>query len=303
MNLTDELYEKGKNSTQICTIINNDYVLVSKTMPVDDRKLPWYLDNMKKAKERGINLSTVVDYRLIEDDKRTYSRGTCYTPGVFLEERAQGSSLEDRTTSLNSTDNYNFTNIAIEYVKKVETYIEEIERRAQAAQTTYDKLYSDFMDLMKCELTIDPKPLNFFFHPEKGFTIIDVIPYEDNKYVEEDIKYYPNYFIWAIYCYGLPNLYVDYNSISVLPSDLYDRLNRAMQIINAKIVSTLRRMGIKEEKIEDTIDKERYRMTVNAKKVPMEEITDYIMAEFQRIQQQRMMNRTSDSEKRVTIGL
>ncbi len=176
MQLNDELFEIGKNSKGICTIVNDDYVLVSKTMPVTDDKLDWYIETLKQCKQDGINIATVVDYRMIPENCHKFKDGVSYTKGVFLEERAKGVSLDSNSLYLDSKKNYNFSDVVVDYLRRIDYYISELERRSQASQEVYDKLVSDILGLLDHGLMIDPKPLNFFYREDAGFNIIDVIP-------------------------------------------------------------------------------------------------------------------------------
>lgn len=66
MVLTDELFEKGKREIPVrgCLPIDENYVLIKKSMPCTDAELDGYIENIKKAHEAGINTPRILDYRL-----------------------------------------------------------------------------------------------------------------------------------------------------------------------------------------------------------------------------------------------
>ena len=113
MTLTDKLFDIGVNSNQICTILDDDYVLVTKSTPISDDRLDEYIDNIRKAKDSGINIASILDYRLIPDTTNCYG-STCYSKGVFLEERAKGVSNDKKIFWLSPSSDYDI-DIVIEH--------------------------------------------------------------------------------------------------------------------------------------------------------------------------------------------
>ncbi len=249
MKLTDELFERGKNSKQICTIVDDEYVLLTKAMPVTDDKLDAYIENLKKAKEAGINIACVEDYRLINEKQLILNDGSSYTRGVFLETRAKGSTLNGRTL-FSVEDNSSVSEVVDGYIKESIIYLEELEKRAEGSSEFYDKLVSDYIKMKKYGLTVDPKPLNYYYDEEEGFTLIDPISYSEG----DEEEYLPSYIIEAVYGYGRPVLYIeDYKA--GLPEELVPRYMRVYNELNSKIIMALKKNMVKEEYIDNAFER------------------------------------------------
>lgn len=265
MKLNDELYEIGKNSKGIFTEIDEDYGLVCKSMPVTDEELEQYIYAITRAKADGINIAGIVDYRFIPGSTSTFKTNhgvISYTKGVFLEDRAKGKCLEAKNFYVSSRSSYDYNKLILDYLKAHLSYIEELERRAEASQEVFDKLVRDCLALTDYDLMIDPKPLNFFFHPEHGFTIIDVIkkPEAQNKVIDE---YMGSYMYSIVMGYGQPNMYVDNVKFNGLPKEYQDRLYAAYRVLNNKIITALRNNGFSDDLIGSTSNREGYRI-INA---------------------------------------
>ena len=246
MKINDELFEIGKNSVGICRIINEDYVLVSKKMPVKDEELDKYIKSIKEAKKNGINISEITDYKFI--DGTTSSFG--YTKGVFIENRAKGNTLSFKQFYLNDNDK---KEIIDNYMSDMVYYIDEIERRSEADISVYDKLIEDLLNLSKYNLEVDPKPTNFFFDENVGYTIIDVIPnaaINNNEFISKYIKA-------IVFGYGIPHLYLDNGDISMMSIDLYNRYNKAKRFLVDKIEISLVNHGIELDNTFDFIRNEK----------------------------------------------
>ena len=84
MKLNDELFEIGKNSIGTCKIIDNNYVLVTKKMPVSDELLEDYVNSIREAKEDGINICKIEDYKLLPETTSHFNNGTSFSKGVFI---------------------------------------------------------------------------------------------------------------------------------------------------------------------------------------------------------------------------
>ena len=239
MKLNDELFEIGKNSIGTCKIIDNDYVLVTKKMPVSDELLEDYVNSIREAKEDGINICKIEDYKLLPETTSHFNNGTSFSKGVFIEERAKGNSLNFEPFYISEEDKIE---IVKNYMNSIDFYISEIEKRSEASEYVYDKLVSDVLSLSKYGLEIDPKPLNFFFNEKTGYTIIDVIPITKlgkNEFI-------PQYIKSIVFGYGIPHLYLENNDISMMPKPLYDRYNNAKKILCAKIEMAMLKHDFKE---------------------------------------------------------
>ena len=133
------------------------------------------------------------------------------------------------------------------YLKSVQNYIEELTNRAMASQDVYDKFVDDYISLKKYNLNPDPKPLNFFFSKDNGFTIIDVIDQTDNE-----LTYIPRYIFMGVIGYGLPKIYNhNWDNISFLPESLYNSYIKAQEAIQNKVIKALKNKNIDEEFIKN----------------------------------------------------
>jgi hypothetical protein len=252
MKLTDELFERGKSQKEICTIIDDNYVLLHKTMPCSDQELEQYLKNMLEAKRNGINMACVTDYKLIEGSTRTFGN-ISYTSGVFIEERAKGVTSSDNTaTYLSPNEEYNYDEVANDYLKRLTEYVELLEYRDNSTQEVYDKFVNDVYDLRKYNITIDPKPLNFFYSKEDGYTLIDPIPW--NNQGESDLNYFPSYILTAIFGYGCPYISA-VDSKRLITQDLYVRFQRAQSSLVNKVVIALKKRNVPDEDIQNAINR------------------------------------------------
>lgn len=253
MKLNNELFELGKSSKTVFTPIDKDYCLVTKSMPVDDGELVKYIKDINDANEAGLNVTRVLDYRLIDGSTKSYYEGKYnYTKGVFLEDRAQGNTLEYGTINISTTEDCNIDEIGFDYLSKVKFYIEELERRAVAPQEMYDKLVGDCLAVEDYDLMIDPRPTNFFFDSERGFTIIDVLSNNNGTKTASDKLVQLVFGI--VYGYGSYDLMINNNSFEVLPQDYLTRLVAVYKKIDKKILEALVRFYYDEEDILDTIE-------------------------------------------------
>ena len=253
MKLNNELFELGKSSKTVFTPIDQDYCLVTKTMPVDDRELEKYIKDVNDANEAGLNVAGIIDYRLIDGSTKSYYEGKYnYTKGVFLEDRAQGNTLEYGTINISTSEYYNIEEISTDYLSKVRFYIEELERRAVAPQEMYDKLVGDCLSLEDYDLMIDPRPINFFFDSERGFTIIDVL--SNNNGTKTVADKLVQLVFGIVYGYGSYDLMINNVSFEVLPQDYITRLAAVYRKIDKKVTEALVRFYYVEEDILDTIE-------------------------------------------------
>ena len=285
MKLSDELYEIGKNSKKICTYIDENYVILTKTMPINDAHLDEYINSIRKSKDNGINISSILDYRLIEGTTSSYNNAVSYTKGVFLEERAKGKCISQfNITYLNLNENYDFNKIINDYLNQNETYLSELEERSNANQEIYDKLVNDCLKLNDFKLTIDPKPLNFFFDKDKGYNIIDVIPSDDNEITNE---FFPKYIFNIVYGYARPSIIVNSSSIYSLPSEMHNRYKECMDKLNAKIVKALRNNNINEEFIKKSLLENSKRIVFDNNDMNQDEICIHLKEIFNQEKQEK----------------
>lgn len=271
MVLTDELFEKGKRELSVrdCLPIDENYVLLKKSMPCTDAELNEYIGNIRKAHDSGINTPRILDYRFIEGATSTYNKddGTIsYTVGVFLEERAKGVCISSTSHSLNSNEDY------FSFLDSVHNYIDELEKRTNASQDIYDKLVSDYIGLSNFNLCPDPKPTNFFFDPKQGYSIIDVI---DQKQI--GFKYIPQYILTVILGYGLPHIFDgSYTDMSFLTQSLLDRYNAAKELVLEKAMIALKKMQISDEQINEEFNERKRNYEFYGDVIPDDKVEEYI---------------------------
>lgn len=288
MKLNNEMYELSRSSVKICTIYDDNYVLLNKTMPVTDDKLSWYIETIKRLKENGVNIATIVDYRLIPGTTNNYRNGKIqYTRGVFLEDRAKGVSHNSESVYLNLKQDYDFNDVIQNYLKLMISYVEELELRAKASQEVYDKLLSDCQLIVKAGLDVDPKPFNFFFDSNIGYTIIDVTdaPEKNNELSQ---KYFPSYMFSMVFGYGKPSLSIDFTNVGRIPEELKQRLLNAGAILEAKIVATLRKNYFPENVIVQEVEKNRFRYRDDLPSIALEDMEDYVAQEFMKKKEEKL---------------
>lgn len=278
MLLTDDLFDVGVKSKQICTIINDDYVLVSKSSPIPDDKLEKYVDNVRKAKASGINIASILDYRLIPGTTNCYGKDLCYTKTVFLEERAKGVSNDKKIYWLSSNSDYDISIVVEHYLEKVKQYIEELENRASVPISFYEKFIEDCIKLHEFNLQIDPKPLNFFFDKNIGYTIIDVVDYNG------EVNVLPNGFAEClfeiVFGFGRTDLFVELKNVSYLPEEYYDRLYNVSKKLEAMLVKVLRKYNVEEDIIKAVVYKNSSKYSYFLPFLDKDEIEDVISKLF-----------------------
>lgn len=290
MILNDNLFNVGVNSNQICTILDDDYVLVTKSTPISDDRLDEYIDNIRKAKDSGINIASILDYRLIPDTTNCYG-STCYSKGVFLEERAKGVSNDKKIFWLSPSSDYDIDIVIEHYFEKVKQYIEELENRASVSIDCYRKFVEDCIKLNEFGLQIDPKPLNFFFEKNVGYTIIDVVDYKG------ELNTLPNGFAEClfeiVFGFGKSNLYVDLNNVSYLSKDYYDRLYNVSKKLEAMLVKVLREYGISDDIIKAAVYKNSFKYNYSFPFYDKEEMKTLISSFFESVK--------NDNEDNVNV--
>lgn len=287
--LTEELFELGKNSNEIFTPLNEQYCLVTKTLPVVDSEIDSYIADINDAHATGINIARILDYRLIPGTTRSFYDGEYqFTKGVFLEERAPGNTLEYESINLSFAKEYDFKKLSETYLNKNLCYIEELEKRAEAPQEMYNKLVGDCMSLDTFGLAVDPRPLNFFFDSKVGFTIIDVL--KDNRIARNMADKMIDSMLGIVYGYGCYDIVIDGNSFSYLPTDYIKRLVEAYRRIDIKIIAALRRFGFEDEDISAALLDCTYKYGNKSECNSEVEIESLLRDEFEKCRKQKLLS-------------
>lgn len=270
MKLTDELFARGVNQEDIFSVIDDDYVLLKKSMPCKDHELAEYISSIERAHNDGINTPRITDYRFIEGKTSTFGPENdrySYTTGVFIEERAKGKCIGSKGyVNYRNKDDYYF------YLNEIKEYIEELTNRACAPQEVYDKFVDDYIKLSEYGLNPDPKPLNFFFSKDTGFTIIDVIDVRD-----ESLVYVPRYIFMGVVGYGIPRLLdADWQNISFIPQSLYDIYVDAQNKVVDKVLRALKSKNIDEEYIKNGLYSTKVNSDFKGEVIPDDLLEEYI---------------------------
>lgn len=274
MELTNELFERGKNQKEICSIVDDNYVLLSKSMPCTDADLESYISRLTQLKNSGVNIATIVDYKLIENTTHSFDTKDgkiSYTKGVFLEERAKGINLSSKTFTIKTKEDMN------DYLEAVESYLNEIEKRARADQSVYDKLLEDYLKINSVNLTPDPKPLNFFFDENIGYTFIDVI---DNQMKSN--LYLVRYLCMAAFGFGLPTIHSfdeNFEYRRILTESMLERYNEYRGAILYKILAAAAKYNIEQEFVKPDLENEEERLAPKAVVIKDEEL-DYVVTNY-----------------------
>jgi len=247
--LTDELYELGLNSNKLYLPLNDKYCLVTKAMPVTDEMLEEYIANIRKCKKLGINIASILDYRFIPGTTSNYGENINYSKGVYLEERAKGKSFNSEIIYAKLSDN--IEDIINTYLIKTNEYLEELELRSKASQEIYDKLIRDYLEIEKNNLVVDPKPTNFYFSEDEGYTFIDLIG--NNNY--DNSEFFPRYIMGIVYGYDRPFVFMGNDTFYGLPKEYQDRFIIAYEESLNKIVNAFKKYKIKEEYYEIEVNR------------------------------------------------
>lgn len=291
MKVTQDIFDKYKNKKNgLCEVLNDDYVLLKKKMPVEDEHLEEYISNIKKAKKNGINISTIVDYKLIPGTTTSFMKGVSYTAGVFIEERAKGNNFvfSNNFIMLNDKD-INFEDEAVSYFKTVSQYINELEARSLASQSVYDKLVRDYVRLKDFGLECDPKPSNFFYDIDNGFTIIDVISDSKRDVKSDLVEYLAN----VIMGYGKPMLMIDTKVIRELPEELNLVFKDILGVISSKLSVALVNNGY-EDLVEKVVPELNKKAHLSNNFVQVEDMSTHISEVFASALDYRNSNNNSN---------
>ena len=287
--LTDELYEFGKNSKEIFTPLSDHLCLVTKAMPVNDNEIDDYIANIRNAYSAGVNIARILDYRLIPETSKSFNDGKYqFTKGVYLEDRAPGNSIEYEALSLSFFKEYDFKKLSKEYLEKNLWYIEELEKRAAAPQGFYDKLVGDCLNLNSFGLAVDPRPLNFFFDSNVGFTIIDVL--KESRVSRNMADKMIDSMLDIVYGYGSYDIMIDGNEFSYLPIEYIYRLVDAYRRIDKKIITSLRKYNFSDDDISAALLDTTYKYENKNDCASCDDIEYLLRDEYMKVRRQKFMS-------------
>ena len=245
MKLTDELYELGFKMYPKESSLSVDelYVLSIKRMVASDDYLNVFFENIKKAKITGINIASIIDYRLIPNSSyRDENSKKKYSAVMLLMDRVKGNKFELDCLDFDYVLSSNLSYEIDKYLKLINEYIQELEKRANANQDVYDKLVRDCLELTNFELEIDPTPSNYYFDENVGFTITNVVPKMNNIDLKTS-KSFVNYIYFIVYGYGAPVIYIDKIFYKKIPQDYLYRLLKCYEEIDEKLTKALKKYG------------------------------------------------------------
>ena len=280
--LTQEIVDSVVKNNQKCTIYD-DVVILYKTFDVTDDKIDDYISKISELKEQGINTPAILDYVKIKTSQYGYSKS------VILEEKARGRNLEAKNFFLNYNEEIDFEKVALDYIKSFDDYLNEVELRANAPQEYYDKFASDYIRIFDNGLVIDPKPLNFYFSKEKGFTFIDI-----NGGGKDDLEFFPRYILGASLGYGVPSLSIGTNTCNYIDNERLSRLKESYaQIIN-NVATSLSKFGYTKDSVFNSAIN--WTNQIN-KIVPIEDIAD-----LSNVLSEQYASLKSEEEKRKVVN-
>lgn len=273
--LTDDMIKLAVDNGKKCIIYNDDYVLLYKSMPVTDDRLDGYISKLNLLNDCGVNVSNIVEYKLVGPSSK-FNIGS-YTRGVFLEKRAKGSCIGD-IKNINISNDEEVEKSIDYYLENINKYLVELENRSNASSDVYDKLISDYLNVYKVGLSIDPKPLNFFYDQSIGFTIIDLIDVE-SKGIKFELELISRFMYIIIFGYNFPRLSYNYNNLNIVPKNLLDKFNNIMDKIDDKLIKSLLKVGVDKNLISNAMleNREKYSNLIgvdNFKEIVYEKINE-----------------------------
>lgn len=252
MKLTDKLYKIGceRYTKKSCIFLDDSHTMLVERAIVSDDKISDYVRRINEAKKYGINISTIIDYRLIPNSSYMDESGNRnHSVGVFLVDRAQGSNMELKYFDLDYISFEDISNEVRKYINCSVAYIEELERRANASQSIFDKLVFDCLELNRFGLEIDPKPSNYYFDDSNGFTITNIRNKSEDRHLRF-CKSFVAYIHYIIYGYAKPFINVGSEIYHKLPKEFVDRLVTVYNILDEKIKIALSNNGVDKSIIE-----------------------------------------------------
>ena len=240
-NRIDELIKKvqgmessnTKGSNKECFFIDG-YALL-KTKGINEQKLQQKMKIEKQLKEKGVNIVPTLEYQTegIEDRDG-------YKEGYILQPIAEGQPLHKYTLleKMNDTE-----------LKMVETeYVNILKALQTERQEFYDKFVSDWIEITKAGLKVDPsKTNNFYYERGKQINFIDL---DVGEQLKEKIEL-------ETICGEMAVVIADgskyYNSCFRKNPQIMETTNEALSPIFKKLTESFIRQGLDKEKVKQIL--------------------------------------------------
>lgn len=222
-----------KGSNKECFFIDG-YALL-KTKGINEQKLQQKMKIEKQLKEKGVNIVPTLEYQTegIEDRDG-------YKEGYILQPIAEGQPLHKYTLleKMNDTE-----------LKMVETeYVNILKALQTERQEFYDKFVSDWIEITKAGLKVDPsKTNNFYYERGKQINFIDL---DVGEQLKEKIEL-------ETICGEMAVVIADgskyYNSYFKENPQIMATTNEALSPIFKKLTESFIRQGLDKEKVKQIL--------------------------------------------------
>lgn len=155
-----EMEISAKGSNKECFFIDG-YALL-KTRDIKEQELQQKIKIEKQLKEKGVNIVQTLEYQ-VEGMENRFG----FKSGYVLQEKAGGQPLHKKEV-MQKMDNNEIDRVGTEYINSLSSL--QTER-----QEFYDKFVSDWIDITKAGLKVDPsKTNNFYYEKGKKINFIDL---------------------------------------------------------------------------------------------------------------------------------
>ena len=221
-----------KGSNKECFFIDG-YALL-KAKGINEQKLQQKMKIEKQLREKGVNIVPTLEYQTegIEDRDG-------YKEGYILQPIAEGQPLHKYTIleKLNNTE-----------LKMVETeYVSTLKALQTERQEFYDKFVSDWIEIAKAGLKVEPKTNNFYYERGKQINFIDL---------NVDERFKENIELETI-CGEMAVVIADgskyYNSCFRKNPQIMETTNEALSTIFKKLTGSFVRQRLDKEQVKQII--------------------------------------------------
>ena len=239
-NKIDELIKKvqgmksnTKGSNKECFFIDG-YALL-KTKSINEQELQQKMKIEKQLKEKGVNIVPTLEYQT-----DGIEAGFGFKKGFILQEIADGQPLH-KSINMQRMNEIQLKEIGTEYIKTLKSL--QTER-----QEFYDKFVSDWIEITKEGLKVDPsKTSNFYYDKGKQINFIDL---------DVDERFKGNIELETI-CAEMAVVIADgskyYNPYFRKNSQIMATTNEALYSIFKKLTESFVRQGLDKEQVKQTL--------------------------------------------------